>query len=226
MRVKKISPPPQKTEISESLKEKALGILSFLEDRYPRARCHLNYGSAFELLIGSILSAQCTDKRVNTITPGLFRKYPFPESFARARQSSLEKDIFSAGFYKNKARSIIKCSDVIVREYGGQVPRTMGELSSLPGIGRKTANVVLGNWFGKPGVIVDTHITRLSRRLGMTSGKTAEGIEKDLMGLVPCEKWTFFSNALGDHGREVCKAKKPLCQQCGVYDLCVWEGKE
>ena len=224
MRGRKISSPPQKTE-KDRLKEKVSRVLAFLRAAYPDARCHLNYNSPFELLIGCILSAQCTDKRVNSITPGLFRKYPKPRSFASAKPEELEKDIFSTGFYKNKARSIIGCSGGIVRKHGGETPSTMKELTALPGVGRKTANVVLGNWFGKPGIIVDTHITRLARRLGFSAAKTAEAIERDLMAFVPEKDWTFFSNSLGDHGREVCKAKKPLCSTCGIYDICLWSGK-
>lgn len=222
---KKASGPPPKTETEPLPRRRVSRITGFLRKRYPDARCHLNYGSAFELLVGSILSAQCTDKRVNSITPELFRKYPDAESFAGADAGELEKDIFSAGFYRNKAKSIVGCSDAIVRKHGGKVPGTMAELSALPGIGRKTANVVLGNWFGKPAVIVDTHITRLSLRLGITRRKTAEGIEKDLMAAVPEKDWTFFSNSLGDHGRTVCKAVKPLCRECGISDICAWGGK-
>jgi len=225
LRERKISNPPQKIDTDKSLREKVSSVSAFLRKRYPNAKCHLNYSSAFELLVGSILSARCTDKRVNSITAGLFKKYPDPGSFARADIDRLEKDIFSAGFYKNKAKSIIACSDEIVRKHGGQVPATMEELSSLRGIGRKTANVVLGNWFGKPAIIVDTHITRLSARLGMTRKKTAEGIEKDLTAVVPERERTFFSNSLGEHGRTVCKAVKPLCGKCGISEFCVWEGK-
>lgn len=225
MKEKRISYPPQKTEQSGAVKEKVSRVSAFLKKQYPDARCHLNCNSAFELLIGSILSAQCTDKRVNGITPGLFKKYPDAASFARARRSELEKDIFSAGFYKNKAKSIIGCCKEIVGRHDGSVPDTMEELNSLPGIGRKTANVVLGNWFGKPGIIVDTHITRLSTRLGMSSKSTAEGMEKDLMALVPRKDWTFFSNSLGEHGRRICKSRAPLCAECGVFNLCIWSGK-
>lgn len=199
--------------------------LGFLRRAYPDARCHLKYTSPFELLIACILSAQCTDKRVNSITPQLFKKYPAPRSFASAGPEELERDIFSTGFYKSKARAVIGCSGAIARKHGGETPSTMEALTALPGVGRKTANVVLANWFGKPGIIVDTHITRLSKRLGFSAAKTAEGIEKDLMELVPKKEWTFFSNSLGDHGREVCKAKKPLCEKCGIYEICVWEGK-
>ncbi len=226
LKEKKILRPPQKTETDRSSRGKISRISAFLRKSYPGAKCHLNYGSVFELLIGSILSAQCTDKRVNSITPGLFRKYPDAGSFARADICELEKDIFSTGFYKNKAKSITKCSGEIVRKHGGEVPDTMEKLSSLPGIGRKTANVVLGNWFGKPGIIVDTHITRLSLRLGITRKKTARGIEKDLMTALPEKEWTFFSNSLGDHGRVVCKARKPLCGECGISELCAWSGKD
>ncbi len=225
MRGKRISSPPQKTDKSNPVKEKVSRVSVFLKKQYPDVRCHLNYNSAFELLIGSILSAQCTDKRVNEITPGLFKKYPDVASFASAKGSELEKDIFSAGFYKNKTKSIIGCCKGIADKHGDAVPDTMEELKALPGIGRKTANVVLGNWFGKPGIIVDTHITRLSRRLGMSSKNTAEGIEKDLMALVPRKDWTFFSNSLGEHGRQICKSRAPLCTRCGVSEFCVWSGK-
>lgn len=224
MRGKQISAPQRKIE-KDRLKKRASRVLKFLRAAYPDARCHLDYKSPFELLIGCILSAQCTDKRVNSLTPGLFRKYPAPRSFASAKPGELEKDIFSAGFYKNKARAIIGCSDVIDRRHGGETPSTMEELTALPGVGRKTANVVLGNWFGKPGIIVDTHISRLSRRLGFSAAKTAEAIERDLMLLVPEKERTFFSNSLGDHGREICKARKPLCAECGIFDICVWEGR-
>ncbi|MGI9558192.1 MAG: endonuclease III [Thermodesulfobacteriota bacterium] len=220
MRGKKISSPQPKTDFP--LPERVSRITAFLRKTYPDAKCHLNYSSAFELLVGSILSAQCTDERVNSITPGLFKKYPAPSNFARADAGELEKDIFSTGFYRNKARSIIRCSGEIVRSHGGKVPATMEELSALPGVGRKTANVILGNWFGKPGIIVDTHITRLSRRLAMSSAKTAEGIEREIMEVLPEKDRTFFSNSLGDHGRLICKARKPLCERCGISGYCVW----
>lgn len=226
MRVRKISSPRQKTDKQDRLKRKVSPTLDFLRKTYPDAKCHLNYNSAFELLIGSILSARCTDKKVNSITPELFKKYPSPRSFADANITVLEKDIFSTGFYRNKARSIIGCSTEIVSRHKGNVPSTMRELTALPGVGRKTANVVLGNWFGKPGIIVDTHITRLSRRLGLSTARGAEAIERDLMEILPQREWTFFSNSLGDHGREVCKAQKPLCRSCGVRDICVWVGKD
>ena len=224
MRERKISGPQRKTE-NAAAKRRMATVVRFLRRAYPDARCHLNHNSPFELLIGTILSAQCTDKRVNAVTPGLFKKYPSPRSFASAAPGELEKDIFSTGFYKNKARAVIGCSSEIVRKHGGRTPSTMEELTALPGVGRKTANVVLGNRYGKPGIIVDTHVSRLARRLGFSAAKAAEAIERDLMEIVPEKNWTFFSNALGDHGREVCGAKKPLCGQCGIYDICEWSGK-
>jgi endonuclease-3 len=207
----------------ESLKDKrdrAQAILSILEDEYPNAKCHLDFDGPFELLIGCILSAQCTDKRVNEVTPGLFKKYPTAHGFARADQLELEHDIHSCGFYRAKTKSIINCSKALVEEYGGEVPSTMEELTELAGVGRKTANVVLGNYFGTPGIIVDTHIKRLSTRLNLTTNSDPTKIEFDLNELIPQEKWTFFSNSLGDHGRTVCHARKPMCGDCMISHLC------
>ncbi len=213
-------PAKQKKESESEKKKRAHSILALLQDEYPEARCHLNYDSPIGLLIGSILSAQCTDKRVNEVTPGLFRKYPTPYEFSKADQGELEQDIHSCGFYRAKANSIINCTKALVEEYGGEVPKTMDELTGLAGVGRKTANVVLGNYFGIPGIIVDTHIKRLSTRLGFTSNSDPTKIEFDLMKLIPEDKWTFFSNALGDHGRTVCNARKPMCGDCLISHLC------
>ncbi|MEQ9619726.1 MAG: endonuclease III [Deltaproteobacteria bacterium] len=207
-------------ESRKSKRERARHILSILEEEYPEARCHLNYNNAFELLIGCILSAQCTDKRVNEVTKTLFKKYPSPREFADADPSLLESEIFTCGFYRAKAKSIINCSKALVEEHGGEVPASMEELTKLAGVGRKTANVVLGNWFGVPGIIVDTHISRLSKRLKLTSNSDPTKIEFDIMKLIPEEKWTFFSNSLGDHGRTVCFARKPRCGECAVSHLC------
>lgn len=210
-------------KIRESLPEKknrAVKILSFLEGEYPEAKCHLDYDGPFELLIGCILSAQCTDKRVNEVTPGLFRKYPTPYEFSKADQSELEQEIHSCGFFRAKSKSILNCSKALVEEYDGEVPRTMDELTKLAGVGRKTANVVLGNYFGIPGIIVDTHIKRLSTRLGLTNNSDPTKIEYDLNELIPQEKWTIFSNSLGDHGRTVCHSRKPLCGDCMISPLC------
>ena len=212
--------PKKVNEMLSEKKDRAGNILSLLKEEYPNARCHLNFDGPFELLIGCILSAQCTDKRVNEVTPGLFKKYPTPHEFSKADQTALEQDIHSCGFYRAKAKSILNCSKALVEEYDGGVPKTMDELTKLAGVGRKTANVVLGNYFGIPGIIVDTHIKRLSTRLGLTSNSDPTKIEYDLNELIPHKKWTIFSNSLGDHGRTVCHARKPLCGECMISHLC------
>lgn len=215
-------------KIIETLSEKkkrVKKILSLLEEEYPEARCHLNFDGPFELLIGCILSAQCTDKRVNEVAPGLFKKYPTPYEFSKADPGELEQEIYSCGFFRAKAKSILNCTNALVEEYGGEVPRTMDELTELAGVGRKTANVVLGNYFGIPGIIVDTHIKRLSTRLGLTTNSDPTKIEYDLNEILPEEKWTIFSNSLGDHGRTVCHARKPLCGDCMISHLCPSAGK-
>ncbi|MCH7517885.1 MAG: endonuclease III [Candidatus Dadabacteria bacterium] len=217
--MKKKGSKKNKETVSEK-KKRASKILSILQDEYPKAKCHLNFDGPFELLIGCILSAQCTDKRVNEVTPGLFKKYPTPHEFARANQGELEQEIHSCGFYRAKTKSIINCTKALVEEYGGEVPRTMEELTQLAGVGRKTANVVLGNYFGTPGIIVDTHIKRLSTRLNLTTNSDPTKIELDLQKIIPEEKWTFFSNSLGDHGRTVCYARKPMCGDCMISHLC------
>lgn len=207
-------------ESPEEKKKSALSILRILEKEYPEARCYLDYTNAFELLIGCILSAQCTDKRVNEVTKYLFVKYPTASHFARADRAELEDEIHSCGFFRAKAKSILSCAKALVVEYGGEVPASMEKLTKLSGVGRKTANVVLGNYFGVPGIIVDTHIMRLSRRLKLTSHTDPTKIEFDLRALIPEKKWTFFSNALGDHGRTVCFARKPRCGECAISHLC------
>jgi endonuclease III len=196
-------------------------IIAGLEKTYPTAHCELVHESPLELLIATILSAQCTDKRVNLVTEKLFKKYRSAEDFADAEISELENDIRSTGFYKNKARNIKAACRDIVEKYGGKVPQTMEELIQLGGVGRKTANVVLGNAFGiNVGVVVDTHVMRLSHRLGLTSQRTPEKIEPDLVKLVPQKKWTLFSHLLIWHGRRRCFARKPDCANCEVLKLC------
>ncbi|NIP38616.1 MAG: endonuclease III [Candidatus Dadabacteria bacterium] len=195
-------------------------ILKIFRKEYPSPKCHLKYKNPFELLIGCILSAQCTDKRVNEITPELFKKYKNPAGFSVAKKPELEKDIHSAGFFRNKAKSIINCAKGLEQNFSGKVPKTMEELTTLAGVGRKTANVILGNAYDIPGIIVDTHIKRLSMRLGLTSSKNPEKIEFDLMEIVPKKKWTYFSNALGDHGRTVCRSRRPKCDMCKINHLC------
>jgi endonuclease-3 len=196
-------------------------IIAGLEQTYPTAHCELVHQNPFELLIATILSAQCTDKRVNIVTETLFRKYRSAEDFAKAEVSELEQDVRTTGFYKNKARNIKAASRDIVEKHGGRVPQTMEELIQLGGVGRKTANVVLGNAFNiNVGVVVDTHVGRLSHRFGLTSHRAPEKIETDLMALVPQKQWTLFSHLLIWHGRRRCFARKPDCANCEVLNLC------
>ncbi len=196
-------------------------IIKRLKKTYPDAHCALNHSNAFELLIATILSAQCTDERVNIVTSTLFRKYRGPADFARASQTELEQDVRSTGFFRNKAKSIRGASQRILDEYGGEVPAKMDDLLSLAGVARKTANVVLGNAFGiASGVVVDTHVARLSQRLGLTEEKTPEKIELDLQALVPKRHWVMFSHWLIFHGRQVCQARKPKCTECVLADQC------
>ena len=196
-------------------------IIKRLRKAYPTAHCALNHSNAFELLVATILSAQCTDERVNIVTSTLFRKYHGPVDFAAASQEELERDIHSTGFFRNKAKNIRSTSARILDEFGGKVPATMDELLTLPGVARKTANVVLGNAFGiASGVVVDTHVSRLSQRLGLSKEKTPEKIELDLQALVPKKNWVMFSHWLIFHGRKICQAKKPKCTECLLADLC------
>lgn len=196
-------------------------ILTRLTEEYPGADCALIHDNPFELLVATILSAQCTDKRVNMVTPALFERFPTPAAMAAADLSELEELIRTTGFFRNKARSLKGLGQALVADHGGQVPSTMAELHALPGVGRKTANVVLGNAFGiDEGVVVDTHVQRLSGLLGLTLQKTPEKIELDLMDLVARDHWTLWSHLLILHGRNVCKARRPLCDQCVLLDLC------
>ena len=201
-------------------------ILAALQKTYPDAHCELNFSNPLELLIATILSAQCTDKRVNLVTAELFRKYRRAADFANADLAGLEQDIKSTGFFRNKAKNIQACCAALVDRHRGEVPRTMAELTALGGVGRKTANVVLGNAFGlNVGVVVDTHIARLSQRLGLTRQTDPEKIEQDLMPLVPREQWTLFSHWLIWHGRRRCAARGPDCANCEIQKLCPSAGK-
>ena len=196
-------------------------IISGLRKAYPDAHCELVHSSPLELLIATILSAQCTDKQVNLATPALFRKYRSAADYAQAPVAALEQDIRRLGFFRNKARSIQACCQILVEKHRGKVPRTMAELVELGGVGRKTANVVLGNAFGlSEGVVVDTHVMRLSRRLGLTKQTQPERIERDLMPLVPRTQWTLFSHWLIWHGRRRCSARKPDCVGCEIRRFC------
>jgi endonuclease-3 len=196
-------------------------IIRTLKKEYPDARCSLDYTSPLELLVATILSAQCTDERVNKVTPGLFRKYPTAADYAAAPPEELERDIHSTGFFRNKAKSIRGACRQLRDEHDGRVPETMDELLKLPGVARKTANVVLGNAYGQAsGVVVDTHVARLSERLGLSAEKAPEKIEQDLMRLVPRKDWVLFPHLLIAHGRKICKARAPLCCDCPLQHLC------
>src|SRR2546425_7636122 len=203
------------------IKTRTRKIIRLLKKAYPDAKCSLNHSNPFELLIATILSAQCTDERVNIVTADLFRKYRKSEDYLKVSDKELEKDIRTTGFFRNKTKSIQGTAKVLTESYGGEVPDTMEELLELPGVARKTANVVLGNAFGvKSGIVVDTHVTRLSHRLGLTEQKTAEKIERDLIELVPKKDWVIFSHLLIYHGRRICRARNPACDQCVVEKLC------
>jgi len=196
-------------------------ILRILRRRYPQSRTALGHEDSFQLLIATILSAQCTDERVNMVTPGLFAKWPRPADFAKLSPEELEAEIRSTGFYRNKAKSILGCCRQLQEKHGGKVPETMEELVALPGVGRKTANCVLGNALGKPvGIVVDTHVHRLANRLGLSNRKDPDKVERDLMELFPKKRWIDLSNMLIDHGRAICNARKPLCERCPLLHLC------
>jgi endonuclease-3 len=210
-----------KRESLDELKARTRTIIRRLKRAYPGAKCSLNHTNPFELLVATILSAQCTDERVNMVTADLFRKYRKPEDYLNVSPRELEKDIQSTGFFRNKTKSIQGASKMLTEQYGGQVPRTMEELLELPGVARKTANVVLGNAFDiHAGVVVDTHVTRLSHRLGLTQQKTAEKIEQDLIPIVPKKDWVIFPHLMIYHGRKICKARNPLCAECTIEKQC------
>jgi len=211
----------QARETAEELKKRTRDIIRKLKRTYPDAKCSLNHNTPFELLIATILSAQCTDERVNLVTADLFRKYRQPEDYLKASPRELEKDIQSTGFFRNKTKSIQGTAKVLTEQYGGEVPHTMDQLLELPGVARKTANVVLGNAFHiASGVVVDTHVTRLSHRLDLTQEKTAEKIEQALIPIVPKKDWVIFSHLLIYHGRNTCKARNPNCAECVIEKLC------
>ncbi|HEV2750927.1 MAG TPA: endonuclease III [Gemmatimonadales bacterium] len=210
---------PRETPVA--LRGRVRKIIARLKREYPDATCALHHGSALELLVATILSAQSTDARVNMVTPALFAKYETAADFASADPHVLEQEIHSTGFFRNKTRSIIGMAQAVVERHGGQVPDTMEQLVELPGVGRKTANVVLGTWFRKnEGVVVDTHVQRLATLLGLTKEKDPVKIERDLMAVVPRDQWTWFSHTLILHGRRVCIARRPRCEICVVHRLC------
>ncbi len=203
-----------------SKKERAAEIYRIFCDTYNEAECTLNYNNALELLIATQLAAQCTDARVNLVTPLLFTKYPDVYAFAYADELELQEAIHSTGFYRNKAKNIIACCQMLINEFDGEVPGNMDDLLKLPGVGRKTANLVLGDFFGIPGVVVDTHATRLSNRMGFTKEKDPYKIELDLQKILPSEIWAEFCHCLVHHGRAYCDARKPKCDTCPIEHLC------
>jgi endonuclease-3 len=224
-------PPSQRKLRSSSAKrpraaEPARKILAILERAHPEATCALHFRNAYELLVATILSAQCTDRRVNEVTPALFRRYPSPETLAQADLPEIEELVRSTGFYRSKAKSLVTCAQAVVREHGGAVPGEMDALVRLPGVGRKTANVVLGHAFQvSAGMAVDTHVLRVALRLGLATSKDAEDVERQLLDIVPRASWTRASDLLIFHGRKVCAARNPACDRCPVLALCRGPGR-
>jgi len=205
----------------EEIKRKVIKILNLLEKEHPDAKIALKFSNPLELLVATILAAQCTDERVNQVTQTLFKKYRTAEDYVKADLATLEQDIKPTGFYRRKAQRLKEVCQILVEKFNSEVPRTMEELVSLPGVARKTANIVLSNAYGiNEGIVVDTHVFRLAKRLGLTKSKTREKIEEDLMKVVPKEKWGRFADLLIFHGRRVCKARKPQCEICVLKDLC------
>jgi len=220
----KATAPPGRSRGRESVperKKRAVRIAERLAGAYPRARCSLDFAGPFQLVIATILSAQCTDNRVNMVTPALFRRWPSPEAMAGATQPQLEEVIRTTGFFRSKAKNILGCCRALVDRHGGQVPPRLEDLVKLPGVGRKTANVVLGSGFGQAaGVVVDTHVGRIARRLGLTKHADAVRAERDLMKVLPRDHWIAFSHRVIEHGRTVCAARTPKCDGCVLADLC------
>ena len=215
------SPAPKRRRTAADLRDHTLEIVRRLKREYPDAHCALDFRNPYELLVATILSAQCTDKRVNIVTPALFAKYPDARALVIANPAKLQDMIRSTGFFNNKTKSLLGMAAGVVEKHGGEIPGTMDELHALPGVGRKTANVVLGSAFGRnEGVVVDTHVTRLSTRLGLTKQKDAVKIELNLIAIFPREQWTLLSHLLISHGRAVCDARRPQCDRCTVQSLC------
>lgn len=222
--------PRRGREKLEDRRARAGRILAVLRKTYPEADCALHHDSALKLLVATILSAQCTDQRVNMVTPDLFRRYPDVEALAAADREDLEAAIRSTGFFRNKAKSLLGMAQMVCEEFDGQVPDTMEQLLRLPGVARKTANCVLGTWFKKNvGIVVDTHVGRIAERLGLTStardSKDAVRIERDLMELLPADSWTYLAHALIDHGRQICAARRPKCDECPLAEDCPSAGR-
>jgi endonuclease-3 len=220
-RARRLTPGQARKESRAARRRRTKTLFERLERQYPDARCALDRGSPLELLVATILSAQCTDARVNQVTPSLFRRYPTAADYATAALPELEELVRTTGFFRNKARALKGLGQALVAEHAGRVPDSMAALTRLPGVGRKTANVVLGNAFGiDEGIVVDTHVQRLSRRLGLTAENDPQKIERDLMELVPRAAWTPWAHLLIHHGRQVCKARRPECERCVLAELC------
>ncbi len=211
--------------ITKAERERIAKILELLDEHYTTEyKCYLHHETPWQLLIAVIMSAQCTDERVNIVTKDLFVKYPTLEAFANADQAELEKDIHSIGFYKNKAKNIILCAKRLVEVYGGEVPSSLEDLTSLAGVGRKTANVIRGNIYNDPSIVVDTHVKRISRKLGFTKEEDPEKIEYDLMKVLPKDHWILYNIQIITHGRSICTARKPDCENCFLYEYCKTKG--
>ncbi|MGD0580176.1 MAG: endonuclease III [Bryobacteraceae bacterium] len=212
---------PARPATAAARRDRFAAILRTLDARYPEAVCALHHADAWQLLVATILSAQCTDERVNKVTPGLFAKYPTPRDFASANLDELARDIYSTGFFNNKAKSLIGAAKTILEKFGGRIPRDIDQFLTVPGVARKTANVVLGSAYGiASGVVVDTHVARISRRLDLTRETAPEKIEQDLMKQLPQDRWILFSHQLIHFGREICEARKPKCDQCPLATRC------
>lgn len=206
--------------------KRVAAILRHLDKDYPNVTCALHHRNEWELLVATILSAQCTDVRVNMVTPGLFQRYPTVADMAAAPRAEIEQEIKTTGFFRNKTKSLIGAARKVLADFGGKVPDNMDDILSLPGVARKTANVVLGTWFGKAtGVVVDTHVQRISRRLDLTKADDPKKIEQDLMKALPQDRWVLFSHQIIHHGRKVCIARKPRCAECGLENLCYAKDK-
>jgi endonuclease III len=233
--VRKKAKPAERARAGQSAKraggagndpKRVAAILTKLDEAYPEATCELKHANAFQLLISTILSAQCTDVRVNQVTETLYKKYSGPEAFAHANPSELEQEIRPTGFFRNKTKSVMGASKAILEKFGGQVPRTMEEMLTLPGVARKTANVVLGTAYGiASGVVVDTHVQRLSTRLDLSRNEDPKKIEQDLMQIIPRDRWIKFSHQIIWHGRRICMARKPKCAECNLEKLCYAKDK-